>query len=193
MNNHPLTYPDEDIQLNILASSRIILGRNVRTINSTVDSNSDEWKKRPRYLQRCNENTWKKWKNEYLVVLRETQSQPQRQSKKSKFGDIVMIKGESKNRSHWKIGKVSQMYTGEDEALRAVQMQVRTKFMVQPIQVQYPLELHCDVPAKEVKVQEETNLNTGVREYRPRPNAAATADARIQDINATNDNESESK
>ena len=85
------------------------------------------------------------------------------------------------------------MYTGEDEALRAVQMQVRTKFMFQPIQVQYPLELHCDVPAKEVKVQEETNLNAGVREYRPRPNAAATADARIQDINATNDNESESK
>ena len=42
-------------------------------------------------------------------------------------------------------------------------------------------------------MQEETNLNTGVREYLPRPNAAATADARIQDINATNDDESESK
>ena len=63
-----------------------------------------------------------KWKNKYLVVLRETQSQSQRQNKKIKFGDIVMIKGESKNRSHWKIGKVSQMYTGKEEALRAVQM-----------------------------------------------------------------------
>ena len=96
LNNHPLTYLEYNIQLSVLTSSRIILGRNVRTINSTVDSDSDEWKKRPRYLQRCNENTWKKWKNKYLVVLRETQSQSQRQNKKIKFGDIVMIKVESK-------------------------------------------------------------------------------------------------
>ena len=78
------------------------------------------------------------------------------------------------------------MYTGKDEVVRAVQMQVGTKFLGRPIQLLYPLELHCDVPAREGKEQEESNLNADAKEFRPRRNA----DARIQDINATNDDES---
>ena len=59
----------------------MILEKNVRAVNSTTDNDSDEWKKRQRYVQRCKENTWKRWKHEYLVALRERQSQPQRQNK----------------------------------------------------------------------------------------------------------------
>ena len=89
-----------------------------------------------------------------------------------------MIKGESKNRGHWKIGKVSQLYTEKDEVVRAVQIQFGIKFLIRPIQLLYPLELRCDVPAK------------WINQKNPRLNAAAIADARIQDINATNDDES---
>ena len=67
-----------------------------------------------------------------------------------------MIKGELKNRGHWEIGKVPQLYAGKDEVVRAVQTQVGTKFLVQPIHLLYPLELHCDVPARE---QERTRRN----------------------------------
>ena len=101
-----------------------------------------------------------------------------------------MIKGESKNRGHWKIGKVSHLYTGKDKVVRAIQMPVGIKFLVRSIQLLYLLELHCDVPASEVKEQEQTNLNADAKEFRPRHNAAATADAQIQDINATDDDES---
>ena len=100
-----------------------------------------------------------------------------------------MIKDESKNRSHWKIGKVSQLYTGKDEVVRAVQMQVGTTFLVPPIQLLYPLELHWDVQARGVKEWEETKLNTNSKEFWPRRNAAAVVDARIQDINATDDDD----
>ena len=55
-----------------------------------------------------------------------------------------MITGESKNRGHGKNGKVSQLYTGKDEVVRAVQMQVGTKFLVRPVQLLYPLEHHCE-------------------------------------------------
>ena len=101
-----------------------------------------------------------------------------------------MIKGELKNRGHWEIGKVPQLYAGKDEVVRAVQTQVGTKFLVRPIQLLYPLELHCDVPAREVKEQEETNMNVNAKEFRPIRNAAAIADTQVQDINATNDDES---
>ena len=44
-----------------------------------------------------------------------------------------MIKDESKTIGHWKIGKVSQLYTGKEEAMKAVQMQVGTNFLARPI------------------------------------------------------------
>ena len=44
----------------------MILGRDVRTINSTADGDSEEWTKR----QDGNMNT-KRWEHEYLVALRE--------------------------------------------------------------------------------------------------------------------------
>ena len=49
----------------------MILGRDVRTINSIADGNSDEWTKRKRYVQQCKENECKTWKHEYLAALRE--------------------------------------------------------------------------------------------------------------------------
>ena len=83
------------------------------------------------------------------------------------------------------------MYTWKDEVVRAVQMQVGTTFLVRPIQLLYPLELYCDVPAREMKDQEETNLNADAKEFRPKRNAAAITDARIRDINAIDDDESD--
>ena len=73
--------------------------------------------------------------------------------------------------------------------MRAVQIQVGTKFLVRLIQLLYPLELHYAVLATEVKEQVENNLNANAEELRQRRNAAAIADARIQDINASEDDE----
>ena len=36
-----------------------------------------------------------------------TRNRQQDRTRKVKIGDIVIIKGESRNRGHWKIGKVS--------------------------------------------------------------------------------------
>ena len=81
------------------------------------------------------------------------------------------------------------MYTGKYEIVRAVQIQLGTKFLVRLIQLLYPLELHYAVLATEVKEQVENNLNANAEELRQRRNAAAIADARIQDINASEDDE----
>ena len=47
----------------------MILGRDVRPINSTADGDLDEWTKRQRYVQRCKENAWKTREQEYLEAL----------------------------------------------------------------------------------------------------------------------------
>ena len=48
LNNRPLTYVVDDIQLNVLTTNSMLVGRYVRTINSTADGDSDEWTKRQR-------------------------------------------------------------------------------------------------------------------------------------------------
>ena len=83
----------------------------------------------------------------------------------------------------------TQISTGKNKVVRAVQMQVGTNFLVQQIKLLYPLKFHCDVPLRKVKEQKETNLNLDAKEFRPRRNAAAIVDARIQDVNATIDDE----
>ena len=135
---HPQLNVEHDIQLNVLTPNSMILGRDMKTINSNADGDSDEWTKRQRYI-RCKENAWKRWKHEYLVTLQERHNLSHKDRKrKVKISDIVMIKDEWKNRGHWKIGKVSQLYVGKDEVVRAVQMQVGTKFLVRPIQLLHP-------------------------------------------------------
>ena len=69
MNNRPLAYVEDEIQLNVLTPNSMIFGRDVKTINSTAEGDSDEWTKRKRYVQRCKENAWKKWKHECLAAL----------------------------------------------------------------------------------------------------------------------------
>ena len=101
----------------------MILGRDMSTINSTADEDPVEWRKRQRYIQRCKENAWKKWKHEYLAALQERHNLSHKyRTRKLNIGNVVMIKGESKNIGHWKIGMVSQFYTGKDEVVRAVQI-----------------------------------------------------------------------
>ena len=81
------------------------------------------------------------------------------------------------------------MCTGKDEVVRAVQMQVGTNCLVRPIQLLYPLELHCDVQTREVKEQEVTNLNANAKEFHTKRNEAVIADARKRDINAIDDDD----
>ena len=57
LTNLPLTYVEDDIQLNLLTTNSMILGRDVSTINSNGDDDSYEWTEKQKYVQRCNGNT----------------------------------------------------------------------------------------------------------------------------------------
>ena len=55
-----------------------------------------------------------------------------------------MIKGEEKQRGQWKIRVVSELYLGKDNEIQRVQIKTSIGFLNQPIQLLYPLELHCN-------------------------------------------------
>ena len=57
--------------------------------------------------------------------------------------DIVMIKGESKKKGRWKIGKISELFQAKDDQVRGAQVKTPIGYFDRPIQLLYPLELHC--------------------------------------------------
>ena len=71
LNNRPLTYIEEEIDYPILTPNSLILGRDVNFPAAPHESESETIKKRHKYIKRCKEAIWKRWKHVYLVALRE--------------------------------------------------------------------------------------------------------------------------
>ena len=85
-----------------MTPNSLILGRDVNFPDAAPhESESETIKKRHKYIKRCKEALWKRWKHEYLVALREKHDLKNKyKTFKLNLGDVVMIKGEEKNRGH---------------------------------------------------------------------------------------------
>ena len=108
---------------------------------------------------------------EYLTGLRE-RHKIVRGSKAEypKVGDVVIVKGENKNRNTWKLGKIVRLITGRDGVVRGVELQTENGRLERPLQLIYPLEHHCDQKAVERKTPP---LNAQAEEFRPKSSLLA--------------------
>ena len=105
MNNRPLSYCEDDIELPVLTSNILIHGKSIyipEEVPSTRETKN--LRKRAKYMLRCKEALRKRWKSEYVRALCERHSlkHPGKQADMNR-GDIVMIRREEKNRTKWKI------------------------------------------------------------------------------------------
>ena len=91
-------------------------------------------------------------------------------------GDIVLIKGDEKNRNKWEIGKLTKLICGKDKVVRGVKLQSGKVTLERPVQLIYPLELKCDVRKCETK------LNTNAEEFKPKRRAAVVAEAKSKEL-----------
>ena len=96
-------------------------------------------------------------------------------SGKLREGDVVLIKGEEKNRGKWKIGIVDKLIPGRDGIVRAVKLRASTGYLERPIQFLHPMELHVDAKDSEPK-----KLNPDIREFVPKRRAAIEATLRMR-------------
>ena len=95
-----------------MTPNSLILGRDINFSDAAPhESEIETIRKRHKYIKRCKEALWKRWKHEYLVAIREKHSLKNK-GKTFKFnvGDIVRIKKEEKNQGHRKIGIVNHLY-----------------------------------------------------------------------------------
>ena len=68
LNNRPLSYVEDDIQLPILTPNALILGEInlIPTEEESYQIEKGDLRTRFRYLKRCKDNIWSRWTNEYL-------------------------------------------------------------------------------------------------------------------------------
>lgn len=116
INDRSLGYVEDDVQMSILTPSIMLFGQSNQLPEEDPSNIEDEGlRKRAKYQRRCNELLWLRWKNEYLKSLRERHNINQKTKETTLTpGDVVLIKGEERNRGLWRVGVVDKLIPGRD-------------------------------------------------------------------------------
>ena len=123
---------------------------------------------------------WKRWRDEYLRGLRGQHDL--RHNGKSNLvtpGDVMIIKGDERNRTKWRLGIVDSVITGRDGVVRAACRQGQDGERLQHL---YPLELSVD-RASVADQATSANADAAAQDEtaQHRRGAAAVAGVRITD------------
>ena len=180
LNNRPFCYVEDDIQLPELTPNIMLLGHHNSLINEEAhDLQNKDLRKRAKYLEKCKQNLWKRWTNEYVRALRERHNLTNRGKEKTvSERDVVVIHADDKNRGKWSIGIVECLIKGRDGVVRAARVKTRKTVVERAVQLLYPLELACE---RERAVQTR-ELNPQAEEYRPKRKAAQLAAGTVREI-----------
>ena len=180
LNNRPLSYVEEDIQMPTLTpSSMLFVGSNAIPELEAHNEEEKDLRKRAKFLFRCKKAVWQRWSTEYLRGLRERHNQNKGTKVMNvKKGDVVIIKSDERNKAKWPLGIVDELFEGRDGVVRAVRLRAGKNFLERSPNQLYPLELSCDRKI----VNNRAPLNPTVPPFRPRRDAAAAARQRIQDV-----------
>ncbi|XP_028409519.1 uncharacterized protein LOC114532142 [Dendronephthya gigantea] len=174
LNNRPLTYLEDDIQLPVITPcSMLSINPNVLPEVDAHHLGDSELRKRARFLRRCKEAMWNRWTKEYVRSLRERHKQ-QVSGQKSypKIGEVVMIKDEDKRRNVWKLGVVCGVIEGKDNVVRGVRVRTPNGDLERAVQHIYPLELSCD--------RKKWSPNPEAPIFTPRPTRDAAVAAKMR-------------
>lgn len=183
LNNRPLDYVKDDIELPILTPSSLLhMQPNALPELEPNYIQDYDLRKCAKYLGKCKDVVWSRWTKEYLRGLRERHRLKHKgDNAHPAVGDVVIIKSDEKNRAQWKLGVVINLIIGRDGVVRGAKLRTPKSVIERPLQHLYPLELTCDMTMAPAA------LNPTVLAFRPRRNAAVAARARIQELAQTDD------
>ena len=180
LNNRPLTYIEEDTEFPVLPPNSLVLGQQLIIPNEDPENIKDkDLRKHQKYIQKCKEASWKRWRSEYLTSLRERNHL--KHSKKEsdiKVGKVVVIKGEARNRAQWNIRIITDVYPGKDGKMRAVKLRAGKSYLKRVVKHLYPLEISSDI----IPSTKEPTMNVNAEEFRPRRTAFEIAQIRITEL-----------
>ena len=114
---HP-TSPDDE---SYLCPNDLLLGRSTSRVPSGPFGQTDNPRRRYEFIQKVVNNFWRKWTRDYFPSLI-IQQKWHTAKRNLKTGDIVLIQDSNQIRGQWKLGKVCEVFPGEDGRVRKVQV-----------------------------------------------------------------------
>ena len=119
------------------------------------------------HLNKTLNHFWKRWKNEYLLQLRECHRYGPKTDVKdntSSEGDVVLIHSDSKLRGFWKLGRVQRLVKEDDSHVRGATLKVpsrtgQTTILRRPLKCLYPLEVNSHLSKNVVEAETGDNLS----------------------------------
>lgn len=135
--NHFLRFGKEDLELPIS-----LLELELESKNSFKNSLA----KRKIYQVRLLKQLWVRWKNQYLLNLRNANHLKTPQVHENlKVGDVVLLEGSEKSKMLWDLAVIKEIIKGRDGNVRAAIIKTaKANNLRRPIQLLYPLELNSD-------------------------------------------------
>jgi hypothetical protein len=165
INDRPLTYLTDGTDDETITPSHLLSGRRLRSLaEAAVDLEEftdpsiyirPVFTYREKRMRLLLSHFWRRWRNDYLKSLRETdRNLVHGESSKVCVGDVVLIKDE-RSRCLWNLGKVITLHNSNDGVTRSVTLKTRNGNITRPIIKLVPLEISdcaplLDITAKSV-------------------------------------------
>ncbi|CAB4040866.1 E3 ubiquitin- ligase DZIP3, partial [Paramuricea clavata] len=199
LNSRPLSYVfSEDVE-EPFTTAHLLSGRRILSLphrhqdnpedeDFQVDLSTNDLNKRVRYLNDIIEQFWRRWRNEYLVELRNAHKSPKKTVEKSsvEVGDIVLVHDENHSHSFWRIGRIKELVNSTADGksrgavVRVMSKKGKVTTLRRPLQLFFPMEINCKLAKDEVQLEQKNGAQESTESERPRRRAAITGELLIR-------------
>ena len=142
MNSRPLTYEGADPRDEpVLTPNHFLVGQLGGQLAPQV---SDDIVFNPRNRWRLIQNLvkvfWKRWREEFLSTLN-TRKKWREAKDNLKVEDVVLVVDQNALRGQWRLGRVEEVFPGQDGQVRVVQVSTKGQKLIRPITRLCPLNV----------------------------------------------------
>lgn len=149
INSRPLTYIfDSPSEPSPLTPSHFLVGKRLTSIphhagpSTVLSTTRNDTLKRYIYRQKLLDVLWKRWRKEYLLLLRNANCvTPINVKHTFQKDDVVLVSEDKMPRHMWKIARVIEVHPGRDGKVRSCTLKTANSVIKRPVQLLYHFEI----------------------------------------------------
>lgn len=130
LNSRPLTPMSQDPNdLQILTPAHFLIGQSIAAIperDLTSKLTPINYVKRYEYVQRLMQHVWRRWSHDYLHNLQQRTKWMFDKTPEASVGSMVIMREENLPSTQWMLGRIIQVFPGDDNKVRVVSVKTRT-------------------------------------------------------------------